>query len=456
VLVFHDVSEQRRLHREMRHRATHDPLTGLVNRGEFEARLTRLLAHVDPGADANHALLYIDLDQFKIVNDACGHGAGDALLKQVSAMLGHCIRAGDSLARLGGDEFGVILETCDVESAKHVAQNICTQMDAFRFVHDDRRFRVGTSIGLVPVDHRWPSIKALLQAADASCCAAKQGGRNRVHTWRDSDSTLGARRGDMRWVSRLETALDDDRFELFGQRIEPVAGPAGGLHVEVLLRLREADGDLVLPVAFLAAAERFHLATRIDRWVLHNVFERLERARHAGLDVERMSINLSDQSLGDGEFRRDLKQMLCDARFDVHRLCFEIAESAAITHLADARGFIDELRAVGVRVALDDFGAGASSFGYLKQLPVDFIKIDGHFVRHLLDDELNDVAVRCFCDVARIVGAQTIAKFVERAEIRDALCDIGVDLVQGSVIHRPEPLADLLTRATTVRVAAAT
>ena len=444
VLVFHDVSEQRRLSHEMSHRATHDILPGLFNRCEFESRLARLLESAGDGP-AQHALLYIDLDQFKLVNDACGHGAGDQLLRQVATMLRGCVRTQDSLARLGGDEFGAILTGCDVSHAQRVAQKICDQMDAFRFVHEGRRFRVGTSIGLAPIDRRWTGTKALLQAADAACYAAKNGGRNRVHAWFDSDQVVKARHGEMQWVSRLELALDEDRFELFGQRIESIAGTNPGLHFEVLLRLRESNGLLVPPGAFLPAAERFHLATRIDRWVVRKAFDWMRVAQDDGVDVDMMSINLSGQSLGDRAFHRDVVQMVRRASFDVRRLCFEITETAAITQMTEARTFIDEVRALGVRIALDDFGAGASSFGYLKSLPVDYLKIDGHFITNLLDDKLANVTVRCFCDVAKVVGVKTIAEFVEREDVRDALRDLGVDMAQGYLIHRPESLASLLS-----------
>ena len=350
VLVFHDVSEQRRLNREMSHRATHDPLTGLVNRSEFETRLARTLVHTHD--DVGSALLYIDLDQFKIVNDTCGHDAGDRLLRQISAILGHCVRSHDTLARLGGDEFGVILEHCGLVDAERIAQKMCDEMDAFRFVHDGRRFRVGTSIGLVPIDRRFTTTKTLLQAADASCYAAKEGGRNRVHLWFDSDQMLKARQGDTQWVSRIENAIDEDRFELYGQRIEPIDGPSDRLHVEVLLRLRDPQGELILPHAFLPAAERFHLSTRIDRWVVRRVFAYLDRIGHDEA-IGLVSVNLSGPSLGDHAFRRDVLAMLESATFDCRKLCFDITETSAITHLDEARTFIESVRALGVHVALD-------------------------------------------------------------------------------------------------------
>ena len=446
VLVFHDVSEARRLSREMTHRAMHDPLTGLANRLEFEVRLQRLFTAVE-GDDSRHAVLYIDLDQFKLVNDACGHSVGDQLLQQVSALLRRCVRGRDTVARLGGDEFGVILEHCSLDQAGRVGQKICDEMEDFRFMHGDRRFRVGASIGLVPFDARWDSVASALQAADASCYAAKEGGRNRVHVWVETDGAMKTRRGEMQWVTRLEQALDEDRFMLYGQRIEPVASaaaPQAPLHCEVLLRLKEADGTVVLPGAFLPAAERFHMATCIDRWVVREVFAWLENAKDAEDGIALIAVNLSGQSIGDRSFHREVAKLIRGASFDVRKLCFEITETAAVTNFADAKSFIDEVRSFGVRIALDDFGAGTSSFGYLKNLPVDFLKIDGQFVAGLLDDALDDAAVRCFREVARAVGVQTIAEFVERQETRDALQAIGIDMAQGYLIHRPEPLERLM------------
>ncbi len=445
VLVFHDVSQQRKLSREITHRATHDALTGIANRTEFEARLNRLLERSRDDSSM-HALMYIDLDQFKLVNDACGHAVGDQLLKQISAVLQRNVRGRDTVARLGGDEFGLILEHCDTTQAQRVAQSICDQMEEFRFLHDGRRFRVGTSIGLVPMDARWHSIAALLQAADSACYAAKEEGRNRVHVWFDTDSAMQTRKGEIQWASRLEQALDDSSFELYAQRIEPTDGSIYGLHCEVLLRLLDADGSVIAPNAFLPAAERFHLASRIDRWVLRRVFDWMRSLGDAEAEVEMISVNLSGQSIGDRTFHQYVERMVRSADFDVRRICLEITETAAITNLQDAKSFIDSVRVLGVRIALDDFGAGASSFGYLKTLPVDYLKIDGQFIRQLLKDPLDSAAVRCFREVARVVGVKSIAEYVEDQGIRDALQEIGVDLVQGYLIHRPEPLSQLISR----------
>ena len=452
VLVFHDVTEQRRLSGEMSYRATHDALTGLVNRGEFEARLRRVLnkAHEDRSA---HALMFIDLDQFKLVNDACGHSVGDQLLQQVAKLLTEAVRARDTLARLGGDEFAVILEHCTGEQAQRVAQQVCDRMDDFRFAHEERRFRIGTSIGLVPVDNRWSTTAAIMQAADTSCYAAKEAGRNRVHTWFDTDLAMRARQGEMQWAARLEQALDENRFVLYAQRIEPLLPGSHALHAEVLLRLVDRDGSIVPPGAFLPAAERFHLASRIDRWVLGAAIDCLTALDDVRV-VDTLCINLSGQSIGDRAFHRHAIELLRERGAPIcKRVCLEITETAAITNMADAAVFIEQVHLLGVRVALDDFGAGASSFGYLKTLSVDLLKIDGQFVEDLIDDPLDDAAVRCFADVARVIGVKTVAEWVETPEILQRLREIGIDYAQGFLLHRPEPIAAVLYAAALTTVA---
>ena len=457
VLVFHDVTEQRSIANEMTWRATHDELTGLANRAEFERALTRLHAGCAQD-DEHHALLFIDLDRFKIVNDTCGHAAGDQLLRQVSRMLARTVRSCDMLVRLGGDEFAIILERCGLERAADVAQEICGLMDEYRFVHEGQRFRIGTSVGLVPIDGSWPDAAAIIRAADSACYAAKESGRNRVHRWCETDLSLHARRAQTRWATRLETALDEDGFELHAQRIGPLGArsptadadaldaeePADDRHAEILIRLRDEGRAPVLPGAFLPAAERFNLIDRIDQWVLGRVIDWL-RTHRDRLDVDTLWINLSGQSFGDRRFQEDTLERLRAAGEEVcASLCFEITETAAVTNLDEAAVFVRELRALGVRVALDDFGAGASSFGYLKSLPVDYLKIDGQFVRHLTEDPLDAAAVRCFAEVARVMQVKTVAEFVETPEVLDRLREIGVDFVQGWLLHEPAPIEELL------------
>lgn len=443
VLVFHDVSDKRRLSKEMEYRATHDSLTGLINRSEFEQRLTRVFGHAKTGKSTN-ALMYIDLDQFKIVNDSCGHNVGDQLLKQVSELLAVCVRKRDTLARLGGDEFGVILEHCTVEQAARVAQKICDDMNAFRFIHDGKRYRVGASIGLVPITIDSSSEASVLKAADSACFAAKDSGRNRVHTWLDTDTTMLERKGEMRWANRIERAIDDDKFVLYSQQIAPLSHAATRAHCEILVRMRGPGDTIIPPGAFLPAAERYHLASRLDRWVVSHVFE-IMNSHSADFDsIDTVTINLSGQSIGDQVFHRFISAMILGAQFDVGKLCFEVTETAVITNIDHARKFISEIRDLGIRVALDDFGAGASSFGYLKSLPVNYLKIDGQFIKNILDNPFDIATVRCFVEVARVVGIETIAEFVESAEVLNKISELGVDFAQGYLIHRPEPLEEFL------------
>ena len=445
VMVFRDVTEQRRMSGEMNWRATHDALTNLSNRAEFETRLRRVLDQSLSAQHGGHSLLFMDLDQFKIVNDACGHSVGDQLLQQVSALLRETVRASDTLARLGGDEFGVIMENCAPQQAQRAAQQICERMDDFRFVHEGRRFRIGISIGLVPVDARLGTTAAIMQAADSACYAAKEAGRNRVHAWLDTDQAIRARSGDMQWATRLEQALDEDRFALFAQRIHSLAvdGASTGLHFEVLLRMIDGNGELVPPGAFLPAAERFNLASRIDRWVLRHAIAELAALPDFG-HIDTISINLSGQSVGDRTFHSHAIDALTRAGPELRRrICLEITETAAVTNMTDAALFVEQVRAYGVRVALDDFGAGASSFSYLKTLRVDSLKIDGQYIQNLLDDRLDDAAVRCFVDVARVLGVPTVAEFVDRPELLQRVREIGIDYAQGFLLHRPEPLREL-------------
>ncbi|MFP3564962.1 EAL domain-containing protein [Paraburkholderia sp. SIMBA_030] len=444
VLVFHDVTEERRLAKEMTYRATHDALTGLLNRSEFETQLSRVLSHARE-AGSRHAVLYIDLDQFKVVNDTFGHIAGDQLLQQVTEQLGQCIRATDTLARLGGDEFGVILEQCDTERARRIASQICERLDEFRFAYNGRRFHIGASIGLVPIDDRWPTTAAVLQAADSACYAAKDAGRNQVHSWFDADQVVLARRGEMQWIARLEQALDEDRFELYAQRIRALGREEKNLvRCEFLLRLREPDGSLVLPGVFLSAAERFHMVSRIDRWVVKYVFAWMTHHRDQLAHVESIAVNLSGQSIGDRAFHRYVWDLADALQFDTHKLCFEVTETAAITNLSVATEFIQSLRLRGIHFALDDFGSGASSFGYLKALPVDYLKIDGQFITNLEHDAIDQAMVRCICDVAKAVGKRTIAEFVETSAVAVLLQELGVDYIQGYFVHVPAPMEEIL------------
>lgn len=440
VLVFHDVTEQRRLSREMTFRATHDALTGLSNRDEFEARVERTLAACRE-QDSDNVLVYIDLDQFKLINDTCGHSAGDQLLQQIGALISSVARSRDTVARLGGDEFGVLMEYCTTDQARRVAQQICDRMDDFRFVHAQRHFRLGASIGLAPLDRRWSSASAAFRAADSACYAAKEAGRNRVRVWRAGDEQEQI--GETEWLSHLDHALDQNLFELFGQVVKPLRDDGERCYVEILLRLREEDGTLVGPAAFLPAAERFHMATRLDRWVVKHIFQWMRENQDALESLGVVAVNLSGQSVGDPEFHAFIDGLVKDAGFDVRKLCFEITETAAVTNLVQATAFTQEMSRLGVQIALDDFGAGASSFGYLRTLATNYLKIDGRFVRDMLGDALSRVTVRCFHEAARVVGVKSIAEWVENQETLDAVNNIGVDFAQGFLMHRPVALSEL-------------
>lgn len=444
VLVFRDVSAQRELVSEISHRASHDALTGLVNRAEFEQRLQRALVQAHEHG-REHALLYIDLDQFKPVNDSCGHAAGDRLLRQISALLQQGVRSRDTLARLGGDEFGLILEHCDLAQAERIANEVRTRIDQFRFVHLGRHFRVGASVGLVPLDARWSAIGEALQAADAACYAAKQAGRNRVSVWTDPDQRSPQQRQavDADWLPRLQQALADDGFVLFGQRIIALNGAEQHLQCEVLLRLPAPDGTLLAPAQFLAPAARLGLLTRIDLWVVRQILQVLARPG-ARLPVHTLSINLSGASILDGRFRDALMQLLAAHAADGRRLCFEIGEAVALASPAETLGFITMLRTCGVRFAIDGFGHGVALLGLLRELPIDYLKIDASVMRGLAHDPAGQALVRCIHEIARALDRQTIAGHVEDDAVHAALARIGIDHAQGYLLHAPARLEQVL------------
>ena len=438
VLVFRDVTGERKLAQQLSHQATHDTLTGLVNRGEFERRLTHLLDSASPYVP--HALLYLDLDQFKVVNDTCGHAAGDDLLRQVSALLRTKLRARDTLARLGGDEFGVLLEHCSVVEAKRVAHSLREVLQGFRFGWNDKSFTVGVSIGLVPLVQAGETLAAVFSAADSSCYAAKEKGRNRVHVYRPDDTVLAQRDGEMRWMPRIQQALSDERFRLYYQPIIPMGSTAlNGAHGEILLRMLDETGRIVLPDAFLPAAERYGLMPAVDRWVVRRSLEALSARPDIGGDVV-FAINISGQSLGAADFLDFVTEQIDATRVAPHKLCFEITETSAVSELAHALRFIDTLKALGCRFALDDFGTGLSSFSYLKSLPVDYLKIDGGFVKGLVADDIDQAMVEAVHHIGHIMGLKTIAEWVESQAILSKLKQIGVDYGQGYALGYPRPL----------------
>ena len=443
-----DVTSEVALRAELQHQASHDALTQLLNRRAFDACLSQCLQQPAHPGQPGHALLYIDLDQFKIINDAAGHAAGDRLLVQVARLLEAFRSPEASLARLGGDEFGLLLPHCTVAEAEATAGRIIRALEDVRYQEAEQRFRIGVSIGVVPLVGQGFDPDAVMQAADTSCFAAKESGRNRWHTWGESDADLISRNQAMRWVTRLQRAIDDDRLELHAQRIVPL-NPADGdaLRAELLLRIREDDGALVMPGAFLPPAERFQLITRLDQWVLQKTIALL--AALASLEgIERISLNVSGLSVVDPSFVQVVDAALVDAGPAIsQRLCFEITETAAITNVAAAVQFISIVRRHGCTVALDDFGSGMASFGTLKNLTVTHLKIDGQFVTGVIDDPLDDVAVRCFVEVAEVIGLRTVAEFVESEAVLQRLRQIGVHYAQGFHLHRPEPFEQVLAEA---------
>ena len=439
-LVGEDITETRKLSEQLSYQASHDPLTQLLNRREFDLRLKRIIdtARTD---GSEHALCYLDLDQFKIVNDNCGHTAGDELLRQLADLLSSCMRKRDTLARLGGDEFGILMEHCTEQQARRVAETVRQKIEDFRFAWDDRVFSVGASIGLVPIANNGLTSTDVLKQADAACYAAKEAGRNRIHVYTEKDSTLSRRQGEMQLVEQLHRALEDDRLALYQQEIVPLEPElAGGNFHEVLVRMTDETGRNVAPASLLAAAERYGVSPRLDRWIVTRVFEHLGDTQKHGSAPPRWSINLSGLSLGDEGFREFLLELFSRTGISPARICFEITETAAISNLTVASGFIKNLRELGCSFALDDFGKGLSSFAYLKTLPVDYLKIDGLFVRDIVTDPVSFGMVKSIHDIGKLMGLQTIAESVENDAILGKMREIGVDFVQGFGVSEPVPI----------------
>jgi diguanylate cyclase (GGDEF)-like protein/PAS domain S-box-containing protein len=437
VLVFHDVTESRELNRRLSYHASHDLLTGLVNRREFESRVERALKSAK-ARESSYALCYLDIDQFKIINDTCGHSAGDVLLGQVGALLKSKVRWRDTLARLGGDEFGILLEACSLDEALRTAEVMREAVRNFRFTWEDRVFRLGASVGVVPIAADNEDVASILSAADSACAAAKEAGRNRVHSFAENDIELMRRRREMQWAARINSALEEGRFELYRMQIQPLQRAEPGQHYELLLRMRDESGRMVSPDNFIAAAERYGLTPAIDRWVIENALRWLVSEADEREKLAMCSINLSGQSLGDDKFLPFVIEQFQKSGIDAAKICFEITETAAVASFSQANRFIQALRELGCRFALDDFGTGLSSFGYLKHFPVDFLKIDGSFVREILHDPIDREMVRSINEIGHLTGKKTIAEFAENAEIIQMLTSLGVDYAQGYGIAQPQ------------------
>lgn len=441
VTIFRDVTEAQSMKNQMNFLARHDSLTGLLNRYSFEQRMSNALESAR-NENSVHAACYLDLDQFKLVNDTCGHLAGDEMLKLIARLLKENVRRHDTLARLGGDEFGLLLEDCSLEQATELGNKLCHAIKDFRFVWDDKVFSIGVSIGISAITQESISVHNILSDIDSACYIAKENGRNRVHVIETDDIETAQRHGEMRWVSEIRSALEENRLILYKQPI--VASYNMDLekpHFEILIRMQERDGNLIQPGAFLPAAERYDLMQEIDHWVIEASFKALSGRNLIPADSHSIcSINLSGQSIGDLSLYEFIIEQKNQYHINPQSICFEITESTAITHMEQAIEFIQKLRQHGFLFALDDFGTGMSSFAYLKNLPVNFLKIDGSFIKDILDDPIDRAMVKSINEIGHIMGLQTIAEYVENDAIKNELILMQIDFLQGYGIARPEPL----------------
>lgn len=445
LLVCEDITETRRLSEKIKYQASHDALTGLVNRSEFDGILQQLVQETNHDK-LDHALCYLDLDQFKVVNDTCGHLAGDELLRQLGDVLVRHIRKDDVLARLGGDEFGILMNDCSWEAAFHACEKLRNVIRDFQFAWEGRSFSVGVSIGISSINNCTANAADSLREADAACYAAKEKGRNRVHVFRFDDEELAMRHGEMQWVEKIQQALDENRFVLYAQLIVPVSEDPEkpeGLHFETLVRYLDKQGNIIPPGAFLPAAERYNLATTLDKWVINHLFDWLSSHPDCLDKLSMCSVNLSGLSLADESMLGFITKMFDRYSVPTEKICFEITETAAIGSLNNAAKFIQHLRDMGCSFSLDDFGSGLSSFAYLKNLPVDYLKIDGLFVKDILDDQVDLAMVRSINEVGHVMGKKTVAEFVENKQIFDLLNKLGVDYAQGYGIAKPVLLDEL-------------
>ncbi|HEX7180633.1 MAG TPA: EAL domain-containing protein [Thermoanaerobaculia bacterium] len=444
VIVFQDVSDKRLMALQLAHQATHDELTGLLNRQAFDSHLQRALEE-SRTQHTTHALCYMDLDQFKLVNDTCGHLAGDELLVRVTSLLQETLRDTDPIARLGGDEFGVLMPRCSPAEAERRVKELHRTLQAYRFTWRDKTFKLRASIGLVPITQELKTVAQVLSAADHACYLAKEKGRNRIQVYKEEDAAFIRRQGEMNWVLRIQETLEQDRFCLFSQSIQPLSGRASrGLYFEVLLRLVEEDGRIHLPNDFLRAAERYGLMRSIDRWVIRECVHTLTAQPPPFLDLlSTCSINLSPASISDESFLDFLEEEIAASGVPPGKLCFEITETAAIENFAQAEKLLSRLSSRGVRFALDDFGTGMASYGYLRDLPVSCLKIDGKFVKDIVTDPLDRAMVESINQMGHVMGLQTVAEAVPSNAVIEHLRDMGVDYAQGNWVSPPRPMTDI-------------
>jgi diguanylate cyclase (GGDEF)-like protein len=434
--------ETSRSEANIRYQASHDSLTGLDNRYEFERRLNQLLDDTKK-SKATHTLCLIDLDQFKLINDTCGHIAGDELLRQISRVLEASISSRDIIARLGGDEFAILLANCPPEKAREIIRNLLTKVQKHEFLWEGETHSMGASIGLVDVDINNPGASELMSQAETACYLAKEHGRNRIREFSPEDTLVVQRQSEMQWVKSIDDALSKDRFVLYAQQILPINGGTE-IHYELLIRLLDDADHVIPPGVFLPAAERFDLMTKLDAWVVEKALTMLAENPEFCDEIHFVSVNLSGQSITDNTFCEIIIQRIKELGIEPSKICFEITETAAISNLKAATIFMSRLHQLGCLFALDDFGSGLSSFGYLKTLQVDFLKIDGLFVKEIVNNKIDREMVKSINDIGHVLGCETIAEYVENDEIRKCLMALGVDHAQGYGIHKPYPLKQLI------------
>jgi len=438
-----DITKEYKLNEQLNYHASHDDLTGLVNRREFEHRAKALLSSVLQNNKVKHALCFMDLDQFKVVNDTCGHAAGDELLRQLGSALKSTMRKNDTLARLGGDEFGILMQQCTLDDAHQIAKTLQKVIQNYQFSWEGRIFKVGVSMGLVAISETSSSIYELLKNADASCYMAKEMGRNRIHVYNEGDTEISERQGEMLWVERINQAIEENKFCLYAQAIVPLNGSTD-THYELLIRMIDKQGDIIPPGAFLPAAERYNLIVNLDRWVITNAFKLLLEHPQFLKQINFISINISGPSLVDPEFINFVYDKFIETSLPPEKICFEITETAAIFNLNTATLFISKMKKIGCQFALDDFGSGLSSFAYLKNLKVDYLKIDGMFVKDIVEDKIDHAMVKSINEIGHVMGMKTIAEFVENDEIKEMLREIGVNYAQGYGVGKPQLFDELI------------
>jgi diguanylate cyclase (GGDEF)-like protein len=442
VLVLHDTSELRGLTRQMTYQASHDPLTGLVNRREFERRLLEAMDSAQTG-NAGHALCFLDLDRFKTVNDTCGHTAGDNMLREVATLIKEAVRDSDTAGRIGGDEFALLLVGCPLDKARQIADDVVRSVNDYRFVWKDKIFNIGVSIGLVEIGRGGGAIEDILNAADSACYVAKKQGGLHVHVYSASEEASARHSGEIHWLQKLQSALRDNKFELFFQPI--VHARAGGLRgpaLEVFVRLEGENGQPSAPPAeFIRAAERYRLMPHVDRWVVQTVLSALGRGGMKLPPGRSVAINIAGQTLGDSDFLEFVVDCFDHTGANPADICFEVTESSVVANLDHAHRFIEVLHGMGCEFALDDFGSGLSSFSTLRTLPMDYLKIDGSFIKNLAGDSVNQAMVAAMIDLSRSLNFRVVAEQVEDQLSLDTVTNMGIDFVQGFVVGRPQPLS---------------